>query len=55
MNLGEMIRLYRASERITMRDLADRIGISASTVCRIENGKQCDMRSLGKLIAWLFS
>lgn len=40
--LGRMIRLYRHERRMTARDLADRAGISRTTLRKIENG---DMHS----------
>lgn len=56
MRLGKLLRLYRLLEGArTTRQLADEIGIGASTISRIENGKPCDMRSLGKLITWLIT
>jgi len=36
--LGARIKQYRISLNITQNDLADRCGISSSTVVRIENG-----------------
>lgn len=53
LRLGQMLRLYRTVRKLNMRDVAGEIGISASSLCRIENGKSCDMRSLGKLYAWM--
>lgn len=53
MRLGKALKLYRVTEGKDMRELADEIGVSASTLCRVENGKACDMRSFAKVIAWL--
>lgn len=36
--LGNRIKQYRISSNITQAELADKCGISASTVVRIENG-----------------
>jgi transcriptional regulator with XRE-family HTH domain len=56
MRLGKLLRLYRLLEGTrTTRELGAEIGISASTISRIENGKPCDMHSLGKLITWLIT
>ena len=52
--IHEMIRVYRAQEGLKMRELADWIGIGASTLCRFERGKQLDAHSTLKLINWLF-
>jgi transcriptional regulator with XRE-family HTH domain len=55
MRIGRMIRLYRATVDTPLRRIADDIGISASTLSRIEKGAAIDMVSFGKLIAWLFT
>lgn len=36
------VRCKRAADHKTMREYAARIGISASTLCRVENGKLPD-------------
>lgn len=53
MRLGEIIKLYMAVEGYAIRDVAADIGVSPATLCRIINGKPCDIRSLTKLLAWL--
>jgi transcriptional regulator with XRE-family HTH domain len=53
MRLGKALKLYRVTAGKTDRELGDEIGVSAATVCRIENGLACDMRSFAKLLAWL--
>lgn len=55
MRFGNALKLLRITESLTMREMADQIGVSASTLCRVENGKACDMRSLGRIMAWLFT
>jgi transcriptional regulator with XRE-family HTH domain len=51
--LGEMLTLYRAVHRLTVRELAPVIGISYPTLSRIERGGVCDVPTLLKLFAWL--
>jgi DNA-binding XRE family transcriptional regulator len=51
--LGKMLRVYRASQDISQKDLAADIGIEAATLCRIEDGKTGDQHTIGKIIAWL--
>jgi transcriptional regulator with XRE-family HTH domain len=51
--LAEMLTLYRAVHRQGMRELAKEIGVSAATVARIEAGKETDVATFLKLIAWL--
>ena len=54
MRLGKMIRIYRAAEGVEQRDLAVEIGMSASTLCRLESGHGgLDAGNLVKLLAWL--
>ena len=40
MNLQERMIEYRARERITQVELAERCGVSVQTVCAVENGHQ---------------
>jgi transcriptional regulator with XRE-family HTH domain len=61
MKLGVVLKAYRLShvlpssdsQAISIRTLADRIGISAPTLSRIENGKMCDAETLMKVFNWL--
>lgn len=40
MSLQKRMVEYRAKERITQTELAQRCGISVQTVCSVENGSQ---------------
>lgn len=53
--IGTMMILYRGQTRKSLRDCAKEIGVSASTLCRIESGKTCDINTLLKVMNWLFS
>lgn len=53
MKLGYLVKLYRTIENITVRDLAAEIGTSASTISRVENGKDPDAKTLMKILEWL--
>jgi len=55
MRIGEALKAYRFKREVDQRTLAKEIGVSASTLCRIENDEACDIRGLVKLLAWLFS
>lgn len=55
MRLGKMLRTIRLFEGRDAKDVAAEIGVSASTLYRIEHGQSCDMRSLGKFIAWMIA
>ena len=52
-HLGEMLRLYRTVNRLSLRDMAPAIGISAATLMRIETGQAFDAETLLKLWTWL--
>lgn len=51
--ISECLKLYRGSRNITIRECAKEIGISSATLSRVENGKDCDMKSFSKLLNWL--
>lgn len=53
MKLGELIRLYRNIENIGIRDLAKELGISYSTLSRVERGEMMDGKTLAALLHWL--
>jgi len=53
-HLGNMLYLYRASQRVEQKALAEMIGLSASKLGRIEHGiGSIDAEDLLKLCAWL--
>lgn len=51
--ISECIKLYRVKYEMGIRECAKEIGISAPTLSRIENGKDCDIKSFSKLLNWL--
>jgi transcriptional regulator with XRE-family HTH domain len=52
--LGSAIRRRREQQRMSLRDLADQTGVSASTLSRIENGTgKPDADNIARLAAWL--
>jgi hypothetical protein len=53
--LGEMLRLYRVTRRLSLRDLTPQIGISSATLCRIEAGKALDAGTMLKLWTWMLT
>lgn len=53
MRLGRALIFLRASEGITQGEAAARIGISKSTLSRIEAGRECDLQSLVAILDWL--
>src|SRR5689334_24762348 len=52
--LGNAIRRRREQQGMSLRDLADETGVSASTLSRIENGTgKPDDDNIARLAAWL--
>jgi len=52
--LGSAIRRRREEQGMSLRDLADETGVSASTLSRIENGTgKPDADNIARLAAWL--
>lgn len=50
MNLGSTIKTYRRNKKITLKELAEKVGITASFLSDIENGKkQPSVETLSKL------
>lgn len=52
--LGNAIRRRREQHSLSLRDVADETGVSASTLSRIENGTgKPDADNIARLAAWL--
>ena len=51
--LGECLRIYRVLHNQEQRTLATEIGMNASSLCRLEQGKLVDAQTLVKIMAWL--
>ena len=52
--LGNAIRRRREQKSLSLRDLAEETGVSASTLSRIENGTgKPDADNIARLAAWL--
>lgn len=52
--LGRAIRRKREEQGLSLRDVADETGVSASTLSRIENGTgKPDADNIARLTAWL--
>lgn len=54
MKLGRIIRKYRVTSELTLREVGKEIGISAATLMRVEEGRDPDGSTLAKILAWLF-
>src|SRR5205814_10637742 len=52
--LGNAVRRRREELGLSLRDVADETNVSASTLCRIENGTgKPDADNIARLTAWL--
>src|SRR5437588_9491364 len=52
--LGSAVRRRREQHGLSLRDVAEETGVSASTLSRIENGKgKPDADNIARLAAWL--
>jgi DNA-binding XRE family transcriptional regulator len=52
--IGRLLKVYRTIHDIGQRALAREIGLSAPTICRVENGMKPDCDTTIKLIDWMF-
>jgi transcriptional regulator with XRE-family HTH domain len=52
-HLAKLLGHYRLLERLSLRDMAADIGISASTLSRIERGELMDGGTLALVLAWV--
>ncbi len=52
-NLAKMFVAYRQKHDISQTEIAKQIGVSKSTMCRIEDGYDFDLDTLGKIAAWM--
>lgn len=55
MQLGDVLRKWRRQGDFSVREAAERIGISFATLSRIEHGDKMDGSTLAKILTWLLS
>ena len=55
MKLGEVIRRWRKTSDLGIREVALEIGVSHGTLSRIERGEEMTGDTLAKVLAWLFT
>jgi len=51
--LGAILRAQRTERRLSLRDLADQIGVSLNTLSRVERGHVPDLVNFQRIIDWL--
>ena len=54
MRVAELITNWRFIKKYSLRDAAEEMGLSSSSLARIEKGKVPDGETLIKLVNWLF-
>lgn len=55
MKLGNVIRKWRTSSDLTTAQVASEIGISISTLNRVEHCEPMDGKTLATILRWLIS
>jgi transcriptional regulator with XRE-family HTH domain len=53
MKLGKVIRKYRVTSELSLRDVGKEMGIGAATLMRLEQGRDPDGATLTKVLIWL--
>lgn len=53
MRLGHVLRKYRLMMEISVRTMADNVGLNASTYSRLERGEAMDGDTLASVMRWL--
>lgn len=51
--LGDALRTERRRRRMSLRDLADEIGVSFNTLSRVERGHLPDLTNYNRIVNWL--
>lgn len=51
--LGAMLRAQRKASQLSLRDLADLIGVSFNTLSRVERGQIPDFKNFNLIVDWL--
>lgn len=55
MRLGKIISDWRHMNKLGIRAVAADIGVSPSTLSRIERGEEFDSATMRKLLLWIFT
>ncbi|MDR3755189.1 MAG: helix-turn-helix domain-containing protein [Terracidiphilus sp.] len=53
MRIGDLLRAWRILEKMTLRGMADEIGLPLETYRRVERGDELRGRTLAKVLRWL--
>lgn len=55
MRIGAVLRRWRLYREVSLRSLAKEIGLTPSTLSRLETGENIDAASMWKVWQWLMS
>jgi transcriptional regulator with XRE-family HTH domain len=54
MRIGKIMRHWRKSQKVTLQNAAEEIGVSLPTLSRVERGAVAmEGKTLAKILAWL--
>ena len=53
MKLGDLLRVWRTVEGLTIQKMADDLDLPYETYRRVESGEQMQLRTWAKLFTWL--
>lgn len=53
MRIGRIIKDWRWANRVNIRDMAKELGVSHSTLSRLESGENMDGETLGRILQWM--
>lgn len=51
--LGDALRAERRKRRLSLRDLADEIGVGFNTLSRVERGHVPELKNYNRIVKWL--
>ena len=53
MKIGDLLRTWRVLEKMTLRGMADELGLAVETYRRVERGDELSGRTLAKVLTWI--
>jgi len=53
--IGTILKAWRVHNKVSLRNAANSMGISHSTLHRVENDRPVDAETMLRLINWLFA
>jgi hypothetical protein len=53
MNIGKILLAYREKNKISLRQMAAQIPAPATSLFRLETGKDINAKTFGKILAWM--